>query len=157
MGKKGKKGGSGDFSAGGLAKTELGNLIGECRVPDTSHISHRAFLRELRVLLSILLRILSVSANLMVGVGSGSKCFHALGVLARWVSETTISCLKGKVGACWGRGGRAPQDPQSTPLGWRGAVLGIPGKGGSSSHFWFWSFFPGFGLSVSPVELSHAP
>lgn len=97
-----------------------------------------------------------MSANLMVGVRSGSKRFHALGVLARWVSETTSSCLKGKVGGCWGRGGRTPphQHPQSTPLGWRGAVLGIPGKAGSSSHFWFWSFFPGFRSSVSPVELS---
>lgn len=113
-------------------------------MPDTSHISHRAFLRELGILLSILLRILSVSANLMVRVGSGSKRFHALGVLARWVSETTSSCLKGKVGGCWGRGGRTPT-PHSTPraLHWAGevqcwvflgkqAVLPISGSGASS-------------------------
>lgn len=69
--------GSGDFSVQGLAKTELRNLIRDCRVPDSSHISQRAFLPELGVLLRILLRIRSVSTSLMVGVGSGRKHLHA--------------------------------------------------------------------------------
>lgn len=62
---------------------------------------------------------------------AGSKHLQCLRYSGLVISETTISCWKGKVGKCWRRGGRAPRTTQSSPLGWRGPVVGIPGKGES--------------------------
>lgn len=80
-GERGEERGSGDFNVRGLAgKTALRNSIGACRAPAASHISAgRPHQKWGFFGMSF---PLSVSTSLMVGVGSGSKHFHALGVLA---------------------------------------------------------------------------
>lgn len=90
---------------------------------------------------------LSVSTSLMVGVGSGSKHFHALGVLACGPLKPPSGTRREP----WVGVGKEVEElpPQSIPRGCRGPVLGIPGQGGSSSHFWFWSCFAGFKLSFT--------
>lgn len=145
-GERGEERGSGDFNVRGLAgKTALRNSIGACRAPAASHISHRASSPEVGVLWRILPTKRVHQSN--GGGGVRKQALPCLRCSGLWASETTVRGQEGTMGECWKSCPR--QHPQSIPRGCRGPVLGIPGQGGSSSHFWFWSCFAGFKFSFT--------